>query len=110
MKFKRKEMLKKSKLTSLIDNDLGGPQSFEQDGYFDLPRYIREKNEVSQALEFKLNLISAGRKEEAKQDGVTIQQLIDMQRELNKCKPKHCKNLKSKIDVLNSQRSLMTNG
>ena len=41
-------------------------------------------------------------------DGVTVQQLIDMQKQLAKCRPKHCKNLKGKIEVCNSQESLMS--
>ena len=57
----------------MIDNDFNnGASSFELDGYFDLPRYIKQKNEISQALQFKLDLISAGRKEEAKKDGLTV--------------------------------------
>lgn len=73
-----------------------------------MARFLREKSQIGNALKFKLDLIMAGKKEEAMKDGVTVQQLINMQKELNNCKPKHCKNLKAKVDVLNSNRSMMS--
>jgi hypothetical protein len=43
-----------------------------EDGYFNTASYIKDKNRINQVLQSKLDLILAGKKEEALKDGVTI--------------------------------------
>jgi hypothetical protein len=47
-------------------------ESYLEDGYFNMPSFIKDKTRINLALQLKLDLILAGKKEEAVKDGVTV--------------------------------------
>ena len=68
MRFKKSHFLKGNE----INAHLSKKDSYLEDGYFNMPSYIEDKMRVNKALQFKLDLILAGKKAEANKDGVTV--------------------------------------
>jgi hypothetical protein len=46
--------------------------SYFEDGYFNTKSFNSDKDRINRALQFKLELILAGKKEESRKDGITV--------------------------------------